>query len=424
MATYLTTYLTATFTATFTATLILPYLMSHITLEYSNNWKDLGSILLYQSNDFQFQPRVLITEFESCLIKKLSTKNLYHAIDPKSTIIYNDDFIHKLKQDVKDLSIVVISNQCNNSKLNIDMIKRKFEDFISHVKIPILALFVLKHNRLSKPHTGTWQFLKAFYASKGNAKIHKACVISDFGGRIMEQVKKNGDIRIKTDNSDMDRAFANNIDVPFYTIEEYLNPEKKERFTWNSICISPELRQLYIEKLSQYKNPNIFAKLAEKGPSESYMIMIYGAPCSGKTTLAKELLHKWRNSEYGKTRALKRFGLDKYGKSQRIRLVTKAIADRISVIIDGDCHSAILRKPFEEIAAKFNTPILYVEINPGIGFAYILNHVAIETTQDEKLLLHDDKKYYIYKSEYSKPPNVLLYCPNIKQTKQIMQYRY
>jgi hypothetical protein len=56
--------------------------------------------------------------------------------------------------------------------------------------------------------------------------------------------------------------------------------------------------------------------------------------------------------------------------------------------------------------------------------AYIFNHVAVETSQDENLLLYGEKEYHIYKATYSKPENTILYCPVIKQTNQVMQYRY
>lgn len=392
--------------------------------EYSPYWKDLGTALVYQSPDFQFHSAVLITEFENCLIDKLSTNKLYHAINPKGVTIYDENYLRKLRNDAKDLSIVVISNQLHGSKIIIDAIKRKLEEFIELQKIPMLAFFALKPNRLSKPHTGLWKLLNAYYVAKGKVKIHKACVVSDYGGRLIENVKRNGKVTVTADISDVDRAFASNIDIPFYTIAEYLDNAKKEKFIWSNKALSPELRALYVEKLSQYRNPNIFAKLAELGESDRYMIMIMGAPCSGKTTLAREIMTKWRTSEYGKSHAIKRFGRDKYTRLKQLSMTRKTLENRISVIVDGDCHTAALRKPFIDVATKLKVPILYIEVNPGISMAYIFNHVAVETSQDENQQLYGEKEYHIYKATYSKPENTVLYCPVIKQTKQVMQFRY
>lgn len=398
--------------------------MSNIINEYTPYWKDLGSVLVYQTSNFQFHNTVLITEFEGCLINRISQAQIYHAIHASDTTVKNTDFIKQIRKDAQDLSIVIISNQINSSKLNIDMIKRKLENFLQLHKIPMLAFFALKANRMSKPHTGMWKLLNMYYVTKGSCHITKAFIVSDFGGRIIEETKKNGTTKVQFDKSDIDRAFANNIKIPFFTILEYLTPEKKEKFTWNNKTISPELRQVYINTISQGRNPNIFAKLAETGLADRYMILIYGAPCSGKTTLAEELIKKWRNSEWGKTHEIKRFGLDNYSRGRRVGSVEKAIVDRISVIVDGECHTAAQRAVFEEIAKKHKTSVINIEVNPGLGFSYIFNHVSVELSQDENKVLYSDKDYHYYKSMLSKPSNYIFYCPVIKQTEQVMQFRY
>ena len=392
--------------------------------EYSRCWKDTESLLIYKSNDFQFKSSVIITELENCLIKKISVNKLYHAMNPKDISVYNEAFVKKIMDESKDHSIIIMSNQLNKSKLNIDNIKKKMELFIEKYKFPILAMFSLKPNKFSKPHTGMWKFLKYYYNSIGQSQINKAVVVSDYGGRVIEQEKGEGDIKVTYDSTDMDRSFAFNIDVPFRTILEYITPDKKEKYIWNKKTIPPEIRELFAEKLSKCKSPNIFAKLAELGEHEAYMIMIYGAPRAGKTTLAKSLVKLWRKSSYAKNHEILRLGLDKFTDRKRIRECEKVISSRISVIIDGGCHSAILRKSYVEIAKKYNTPILYIEVTAGLAFAYIFNHVAVEEAHDENTILYDDKEYRIYKSNLQRPDNVVLYAPVIKKTMQVMEFRY
>lgn len=394
------------------------------TSEYSDNWKDLGSVLVYQSKTFQFNSLVVITEFEGCLIKKTTPTKLYHAINPKELVVYNENFLKQIKQESMDFSIVIISNVFGTGKLITDAIKYKIELFCEKHNIPILALFAVKRNRLSKPHTGMWDFVNAYFQRVGDARIQKACVVSDYGGRLAEHETAKGIIKIKPDNTDTDRAFAHNIGVPYHTIAEYLNPDVKEKFNWNTNCLSPELREVHINKLSTYKNPNIFSKLFELGMHDSYMIIIYGAPRSGKTTLAKELIKKWRSTKYGESHAIKRFGLDKFSKATRIRHAHKTLLDRISVIIDGAAHTPQLREPFELMAQETKTPILYIEVNPGLGMAHIFNHVAVETSIDENIELYDMKEYLFYKSKVVKPKGYIAYCPVIKKTKQVLEYRY
>lgn len=394
------------------------------THEYSNCWKDLGSVLLYQHNSFQFAGRVVITEFEDCLIDKLTPGKLYHSINPKSITVYNEDFLKLIQKESQDNAIVVISNVFGNGKLVIDSLKRKIELFTEQYKLPILALFALRNNRLSKPHTGMWTFLQGYYKKCGNASIERACVVSDKGGRIVEKELRNGKVRVTPDTTDLDRAFANNIGLPYHTISEYLDDSKKEKFNWNSNCLPPEIRELYVQELSAYKNPNIFAKLAELGQADKYLIIVYGAPRSGKTTMCKEIIAKWRASDYGRTHAIKRLGRDKYTASKRKSITKKSLENNISVIIDGDAHTNALRKPFEEIAKATYTPVLYVEVNPSLGMAHIFNHVAVESSIDESLEVYDVKEYHFYKSKVTRPAGTVLYCPVIKKTRQVMLYRY
>lgn len=390
--------------------------------EYSKYWHDLGCVLMYRHPSFQFNKKIILTDFENCLINKLSSSKLYHAIDPTSITAYNSEFIKVLQSEYVDIGVVIISNVIGTGKLVIDSLKRKVEAFYECFQIPILGLFALKPNKLMKPHTGMWKLLKEFYLTRGY-EISKACVVSDFGGRLVERELRNGSVQVKADNTDMDRAFANNLNLPYKTILEYLKSDKKEKFKWNNHCLDPSHRRIHIEKLSVYENPNIFNRLfATK--ADTYMLLVYGAPRTGKTTLCMSLLEKWESSTFGKTHNIIRMGTDNYSKKSRITNAKKALADYNNIIIDGGVHTNDLREPFLKLAAEYNTSILFIEVNVGINMAQIFNHVTVETANNFTTLLYDTKDYHLYNSKVTRPQNTLIYCPVINQTKQVMEYRY
>ena len=390
--------------------------------EYSKNWHDLGTTIIYKHSSFVFNNNVLLLDFENCLIKKMSNPQLYHSIDPKSIILYNEDFFNKIYKERNMYSIVIISNVSDAGKLAIDSLKLKLELFLNKYDLPLLAFFATKKNRWSKPYTGQWNLINGYF-KKYDVIIKRACIVSDNGGRILEKELKTGIIKTKADNTDFDRAFAHNIEIPYYTINEYLDINKKEKFNWNSICLSPDKREKYIETLKLYNNPNLFAKLEELSKLDRFMIIIYGAPRAGKTTVANELLSFW-NKVYGHSRVLKRLGLEKNSKIKRINDTKKALNNRINVIIDGGTHTTMLREPYEKIANEYKTPITYIEINPGFGMAYLFNHVTVETANDEDIEIYNLREYFYYKSTLQKPDNTISYCPIIKKTKQIMKFRY
>ena len=387
--------------------------MSFIS-EYSSNWHNLGSLLLYISNDFQYKSSVIITEFEGTLIDRVSSTKLYNSMDPKDVTIHDELFIKKIYNDSKEHSIVVISNS-KNGNIHIDLLKKKFESFMNKHKFPIMALFSLLPNKFCKPHTSSWKFLELYYKKIGNSCIHKSIVVSNNGGQTIEK------IRCSVTMPDIDRAFANNIGSVFYTVDEYMKPELKEKYLWNKNTISPENRIKYLDILDQYHNPNIMEEYLTE--DKLYIVIIYGAPRSGKSSLAKCIKNEWKKHPSKITSVLDIINTD-HGPKKRIKLCEKKIADRISVIIDGNVHNNELRKPYQELAKKYNAKLINIEVNPGLGMAYLLNHIAVEESNKEDIFLYDDKYYKTYKGTVERTNDTIFYAPVIRRNDILMNYRF
>jgi bifunctional polynucleotide phosphatase/kinase len=394
---------------------------------FMEEWKHLGCILTLRTKDFQFHSNVIITEFEDCLIKKLPSSKLYHSISPKDIEPYNLDFVKKIVVDAKDKSIIIMSNQFTGGKILIDALKRKVESFIAIYKIPLLVLFALKKNRFMKPHTGLWDLLKGYYKSFGGCNIQKTLVVSNLGGRCIQKIETDSKTTVKTivDKEDTDRAFAHNCEIAYATIKEYINPLiKQEPFIWNKHIIEPEKRRKYIEMIAEYKNPDIFKILSTYDKAETFMIMIFGAPRSGKTTYAKHIINHWNKYPISKTNEVKLLSDSEMKKGKILSSADKLLKDRFSVIVDGKMHTAKFREPYEEVAKKYNTQIIYVEVNPGILFAQLFNHVHIQNAKNENDVLYSELEYYVYKSELSKPENCINYCPVINDSIELTMFRY
>ena len=392
-----------------------------INYDYAKYWKDLGSVIIYNHPNFQFNSIVILVEFENCLINKISPTQLYHAISPKTVTPYREEFIKVLQKEITEIGVIIVSNVPNQGKLAVDSLKRKVEAFYDKYNIPALAFFSLKPNKFSKPHTGIWTLINSFYKKSGHM-ITKSCVVSDFGGRLIDREMRTGAIRTLADKTDLDRAFAHNTDMPYKTISEYLNPDLLEKFSWNNLSLSPEDRLIYIKKLREYRNLDILKELFRNNRADVYMILVYGAPRSGKTTVCKELVKQWRVENMVGT--VKRLGRDKYTTGTLFKMAKKYLEDKINVIIDGNCHTENLRSPFIQLADMYKAKYITVEVNPGMNMAYIFNHVAVETATTEDVLLYENKEYYYYNSIVSRPDNVIIHCPEIQSNKQLTQYRY
>lgn len=364
--------------------------MTHITRPYSENWKTVDDLLIYKSSDFIFKPHVLITEIDQCLIQKISANRIY--TDPDPIKVYNEDLIKQLRKDSVIYSICIISNQLATGKTALDFIKFKTETCISMIKIPVIVFYARRPNKLSKPYTGMWNLMKSYFASN-NTQITSGLVVND-----------------------IDRAFAHNIDIPYKTIKEYLGFISKEKFTWSTDQLTPDQRRIYLDRIRTYQNPDLIDLLSRI--STTFLIMVYGAPRSGKSTMINQLLSEWSKTPYSRSSVIKVLDIKK------IKVAQKYLLDRINVIIDGGGHTTEARRPYEEFCLNNQIKFLCIEVNPGMGMAYLLNHVAVETAKDLNTTLYPYQNYYLYKSVVQRPEGVIMYCPKIIESPELMDFRY
>jgi DNA 3'-phosphatase len=406
---------------------------SNITMEaleqdYSNNWKNLGTILLFQNKNFQFKSSVIICELDNCLVTHLSEAKIYNTMNDHSFTIYEEDLITKLQTASMDHSIIVLSNQINSNKLNIDMIKRKVEMITNVLNIPIIGLFALRANCFMKPHTGMWKLLNAYYTKYGSTCIQRAVLVSNEGGLILEKTIRKQLIRNAV-FSDVDRAFAYNIGINYRSIDEYIDDCEPLDYKWSSRVIPPSTRELYVDQINKHTNENIFQKLNEFKNCDTYLIMVMGAPRTGKTKLTKSIIKKWRESAFGEMNAIERLGMDEYTNKRRFKKFVKLINNRISVVLDGDCHSNDLRIPFIKHLDGKRIPILVIDVNCGLQMAKVFNHSHVEESKATNVYVYMNRVYNIYKSFHTIPTETTVlkyirYTPHIEESSSVMKFRY
>jgi hypothetical protein len=321
------------------------------------------------------------------------------------------------------------------------MIKRTVEQLISKTNLPILGLFALYPNSLSKPHTGAWRFLLGYYKQQFNMGINQAVVVSNNGGLLVEREKRNGLVDSWVAYTDIDRAFAHNIGVEYYTIDEYLdlmgnnvdNPHygKRVKFAWDKNIIPPNTRLEYCHQILQLPQVNIFKELGKLQGKDSYVIMIMGAPRCGKTKLALEIIQKWQASTFGEYNAVQRLCRVGTTKASMYNNYCKLVKDRISIVLDGSCDTKDQRKPFLSFIKDKNIGVLFIEVSVGYEMAKVFNHACVEEATDETVMLYKTRDYIIHKSSFERPKHgefegslSIVYYPTIEQRKSVMQYRY
>lgn len=384
---------------------------------YSESWKLEKTFLYYKSPSYNFHNYLYVVDLEDCLINYKSISKAYK--EEFKIEIFSKDLIRKLINNSHNHNTVIISNQICPNKRNIDFIKKRIEQFIETTNLPLLCLFALKPNFYMKPHTGLFKVLKYIYKKAGvtlkNVNIN---IISNEGGLYDEETNQY--------TTDIDRAFANNIGCKYLSINEFLGYNDNLKFKWGSKIIVPEVRKEIIDKINKNYTADILEKILSN-KTDFYVILVTGPPRSGKTRLCKDIIKLWNNHEINKTSTLE-FIDSSVTKSKRINCFKKFTDDRISVLIDGNCHTNELQEPFIKHLSKNKkiNHIIMIDIYIGMFISKLFNHIHLEVTKSPNTLLYKDKDYDIYNSmkEINKNIKCLKYIPKIVSNSTIENYRF
>lgn len=166
----------------------------------------------------------------------------------------------------------------------------------------------------------------------------------------------------KTDFSDSDKIFAENIGVPYYP------PEK--------IFVTNEAITFDISQINLSDNPEI--------------IIMMGYPGSGKTTVANEICSRnnyihIKGDEY------------KSNMNKMIKASLEYINDKKSIVFDATNSSIKKRNLYVQLAKKHNYNVQCIHLSSPLDISYKRNLVR----QDKKIV--PKIAYSVYKKHYQAP---------------------
>ncbi len=324
--------------------------------------------------------------------KKIAGFDLdYTLIKPKSgkkfPIDYNDwtwlypNTKEKLIEIAKEYQVVIFSNQMgiDKGKTTKEEIEIKCKNIQQDIGIPIIFLMSDKDDKYRKPRIGLWKILV-----KENINKKDSFYVGDAAGRgKTEEYKK--------DYSDVDRKFAENIKVQFYTPESFFLKQKERPWSYDGYQLNISTEKPKYPKLSTKKKT---------------LVLISGLPGSGKSYLAKKLEKKYGYQFVSKDKDKGKFNNN----------LKNILEKGQSIIIEGLLYSDKQRKIFLEYADNFNYKKILVQVNTDKYLSFHLNYYRY---------LNDDGKlvpkivYNIYNKNYDEPNDedydkVYIYHPEIK----------
>ena len=338
--------------------------------KYLTHKNILYSIINKKDNKDKKIP-VVAFDLDHTLIKPKSGRT--HPKDKDDFMLYNAEVIEKLKEyNDKDYQIVIFSNQDDllNKPEKKEIVLNRIDTLrkmLAKDSIDLNVFISTSKDFCRKPNTGMWNY----FIKKVNyvVDLKKSFYVGDAAGRIKD--KKN-----KKDFSCSDRMFASNIGINFYTPEVFFLKEKDRDYTMPNLA-----QELFVN--NGEKNPEI------KELTKYSVIILVGAPASGKSTLSKKIGSDYNilSNDETKSKSKLKKSLEENCKLQK------------KIIIDNTNSKVSNRKEYLDIINKYykKNEICSIIMNITKEQSFFLNNFRCKKTKEPRLpdvVIHSYFKYY------------------------------
>ena len=313
------------------------------------NWSSTGDTCFYNDN---------LSEDKSLIVKDFIGFDFDDTLVSfkKKEILPN--VTDTLKLLSKTYNIVIFSNQLGvkRSKVSNKEVQEIFETFIKSVNIHIIVFYSIDEDIYRKPNIGMYNLFMSIFKKN---KLKYYC--GDAAGRI-------------DDFSTSDLFFANNCSIQFKVPEEVFND------IYNHTLANKDIKSLDLYKEDKWingklSNPRNIFRVDNIKDCEMYdleftkdkmIIIMVGAPGSGKSSLTKYLSDKYLmgiiNGDLigSKSKQIKKF-------QEYLNLVNKE--ELYGIIIDNTNPSKSDRDFwFNKVDETWDKEIIYINISKPISF--------------------------------------------------------
>lgn len=244
-------------------------------------WESLnnGQLVVYTMPKCGASNKIAAYDLDGTLISTKSGKVFPISADDWKLAFGNVTGTLREKHD-DNYKIVIFTNQAGISKGKTKLIdiKNKIQNISKSLGVPVQAFIATGDNHFRKPLTGMWQTLCDLKNEGYSVNMEMSFYVGDAAGR--PEIKA---LKKKKDHSTVDRLFALNLGLTFYTPEEhFLNTPRQK---W----IYPEFnpRALLDESINLTESPSI--KITS---NELEVIVMVGGPGSGKSRFCKDYLEQ------------------------------------------------------------------------------------------------------------------------------------
>ena len=261
-------------------------------------------------------------------------------------------------------TIIIFTNQkgISKGKLTILDFYKKIKNIEEQIGFDINILISTKDDKFRKPMTGMWDFL--IEKTKVEVDYKNSFYVGDAAGRIYKD---------KKDHSSDDLYFAFNINLNFLTPEKFFNEDDNFQTT-NPFKLKSNNDKIILNVDETKKN----------------IILMVGAPASGKTTISEKIFKDYKIISQDKLRSKKRC-LDK---------TLKYLNKNKNIIIDNTNPDRTTRKEYLDLANKYDYNKIIINYDIPKDVVKYLNKYRAQT-QNKKLI--PDIVYNIFYKKFENP---------------------
>lgn len=237
-----------------------------------------GKLLVYTPPNCTASEKIGAYDMDGTLITTRSGK--VFPTDMADWKMSRGTVIPTLKSKHNDgFKIVIFTNQAgvSSKKTAVNDIKKKIENVIMAISIPVQAFVATGDNFFRKPMTGMWQALCEHKNDGIPIDINRSYYVGDAAGR-----PENKAMKRKKDHSSVDRLLALNIGLPFFTNDEHFS--KVSHQNW----VKPEFNPK--EFLSR-SIPLLCDPTQQLVSNKLEVILMVGGPGSGKQFCSTKTVH-------------------------------------------------------------------------------------------------------------------------------------
>ncbi|XP_014773495.1 uncharacterized protein F21D5.5 isoform X1 [Octopus bimaculoides] len=311
----------------------------------ASKWSQFSQLMIFTKRGTYSRNKIAGFDLDGTIIRTQSGKVFpQHSGDWK--IIF-PQVISKLKELFQNgYKVVLFTNQHGVKTGNVKMeeMKTKIENIVNKLEIPIQVFVATGTGVFRKPVNGMWVYLQDKENDNITIDHMKSFYVGDAAGR--PDNWKHGK---KKDFSCSDRLFAININVKFYTPEEYFLSAEVAPF--NMPDFDPR-RLLASTPLTNPPKPLTLKK--------QELILLVGYPAGGKTTFVKTHLEPAHYVHINR---------DILGNWKKcVALCRQNLENGKSVVVDNTNPDKESRKRYIDVAKQLSIPCRCFH------FAVSLNH--------------------------------------------------